>query len=99
MTETEESAIAASAITLGSRSISFPSHTLARWEFTAGNPECLTVRAGKELVTVTGRNLAVLRDSLDEGTLLQVRVTPARYAEMHSGTQVTSITINPADTA
>lgn len=84
---------------LGNRSVSFPYHTLARWEHSAGNPESLTVRAGKELITVTGRSLAVLRDALDEGMLLQIRMTPARYADVRSGTQVSSITINPAEDA
>lgn len=92
-------AAAAVRFVTGSGSVSFPYHTLSRWELSTGATDRLVVRAGREQVTLTGRSLATLRDALDEGILLQVRVSPARYAEVRSGIMVTSIAIEPAETA
>lgn len=68
----------------------FPYHTLTRWTLSAAADE-LRIHAGREIVTLRGRHLGVLRDALDEGRLKLVRPTAARYEAIRTGTAVRSI--------
>lgn len=80
---------------IGNRTVSYPCHALSRWELSAGNADSLVIWTGKDQVTVTGRKLAALRDALDDGVLLQVKISAARYADVRTGPMVTAITIEP----
>lgn len=60
------------------RSVSFPLHAFKRWEFNPGTTDTLVIRVEEELVTVQGRGLAAVRDALDAGALLVLRVKPGR---------------------
>lgn len=71
-------------IVLIDRTISFPYHTLVRWELSVGDNETLVIQAGGTLVTVRGRHLAPLRDGLDAARLEQVRAQGQR-AGLHAG--------------
>jgi hypothetical protein len=78
---------------VGDRSVSFPLHGLTRWELQPGPTDTLTIRAADETVTVRGNGLAVVRDALDEGSLLLLRVKPGRFPAAPAGeTIVTGIT-------
>lgn len=68
----------------------FPYHTLTRWTLSSANDE-LRIHAGREVVTLRGRDLGVLRDALDEGRLKLVRPAPARYESLRTGAAVRSI--------
>ena len=59
---------------------SYPYHALSRWVLQAGEPECLVVQAGKDRLTVRGRELNVVRDALDVGRLRVLRTVKERYA-------------------
>ncbi|WP_043581915.1 hypothetical protein [Geminisphaera colitermitum] len=61
----------------GGHTVSFPVSALSRWEFSPGNPDSLVIAAGKETVTVLGRKLTVVRDALNAGRLLEVKIKPA----------------------
>lgn len=77
----------------GDGSVSFPLHTLRRWELRPGPPETLVIAAGAETVTVTGQALAAVRDALDAGTLMILRQKPGRGpAASATETVVTGIT-------
>lgn len=60
------------------RSVSFPFHAFKRWEFNPGTTDSLVIRVEDEIVTVQGRGLATVRDALDAGALLVLRVKPGR---------------------
>ena len=60
------------------RTVSFPFHAFKRWEFNQGSTDTLVIRVEEEIVTVQGRSLAVVRDALDAGALLVLRVKPGR---------------------
>lgn len=62
------------------RTVSFPYHTLVRWEYSVGESEMLLLYAGNSVVTITGRRLVRLRDGLDAGRLEQVRSQGERAA-------------------
>lgn len=65
---------------LPDRTVTFPYHTLVRWELAAGDAETLTVHAGSTVITVRGRHLSSLRDGLDTARLEQVRAQGERAA-------------------
>ena len=67
-------------VALLDRTVSFPYHTLVRWELSVGDNETLVVQAGGTLVTIRGRHLAPLRDGLDTARLEQVRSQGERAA-------------------
>ena len=78
---------------VGDRSVSFPFHAFKRWEFAPGATDTLTIRIEQEIVTVQGRGLAVVRDALDAGELLVLRVRPGRLPSVSpEETTVTGIT-------
>lgn len=78
---------------IGDGSVSFPVHAFKRWEFKPGMPDLLTIRADSEVITVQGQRLAPVRDALDAGALLVLRVKPGRLAAPSSDeTVVTEIT-------
>jgi len=60
------------------RTVSFPFHAFKRWEFNPGTTDTLVIRVEEEIVTVQGRSLSVVRDALDAGALLVLRVKPGR---------------------
>jgi len=70
-------------VVLPDRTVSFPYHTLVRWELSVGDNETLVIQAGGTLVTVRGRHLAPLRDGLDSARLEQVRAQGQR-AGLHA---------------
>ena len=75
------------------RSVSFPFHAFKRWEFAPGATDTLTIRIEQEIVTVQGRGLAVVRDALDAGELLVLRVRVGRLPPASADeTTVTGIT-------
>jgi hypothetical protein len=80
---------------LADRVVSFPVGELRRWEHVAGEPETLTINAGKELVLVEGRELQVVRAALDLGCLDELRVNNER-SNVRPGPRVRRITIEPA---
>ncbi len=65
---------------LADRTVSFPYHTLVRWELALGETETLVVQAGVTTITVRGRHLGVLRDGLDAARLEHVRAQGERAA-------------------
>lgn len=78
---------------IGDGSVSFPLHTLRRWELKPGPPERLVIAAGGEAITVTGQGLAAVRDALDAGTVIIIRQKPGRGpAASATETIVTGIT-------
>lgn len=70
---------------------SYPYHALSRWVLRPGQPECLIVQAGKDRLTVRGRDLDVVRDALDIGRVRVLRITNARYAGDQHGTIVAEL--------
>ncbi len=77
------------------RVICYPVAELRRWEHVAGEPETLSINAGKELIVVEGRELNAVRSALDLGRLCEVRPTPER-ANVRPGPRVRRITVEPA---
>ena len=63
---------------IADRSVSFPFHAFKRWEFNPETTDTLVIRVEDEIVTVQGRGLAAVRDALDAGALLVLRVKPGR---------------------
>lgn len=77
---------------VGDKSVSFPLHAFKRWEFMPGATEMIAVRTEAETITITGRGLAAVRDALDAGELLVLRVKPGRAtSEPPDETAVTGI--------
>lgn len=72
---------------------SWPCHGLIRWEWKAGDLQCLIVHAAGAVVTITGRRLDVLRDALDAGRLECVQVMAERTFAIESGPHVRGITV------
>ena len=92
LTEDEETAQVVRFV-VGDRSVSFPFHSFKRWEFNPGTTDTLAIRIEEEIVTVQGRGLAAVRDALDAGALLILRVKPGRLPSASSEeTTVTGIT-------
>ncbi len=77
------------------RVVSFPMSELRRWEHVAGEPETLTINAGKEQVVVEGQELHVVRAALDLGCLDELRVNQER-SNVRPGPRVRRISIEPA---
>ncbi len=76
------------------RVVCFRASELRRWEHVAGEPETLTINAGKELVVVEGRELHVVRAALDLTCLCELRVNNER-SNGRPGPRVRRITIEP----
>ena len=92
LTEDEETAQVVRFV-VADRSVSFPFHAFRRWEFNPGTTDNLTIRIEEEIVTVQGRGLAAVRDALDAGALLVLRVKPGRVPSAPTDeTTVTGIT-------
>ena len=77
------------------RVVTFPFSELKRWEHVAGEPELLTIHAGKEIITVEGAELAVVRAALDLARLAELRSNHERSGA-RPGPHVRLITIKPA---
>ena len=77
------------------RVVSFPTSELRRWEHVAGDPEVLTIQAGKEAIVVEGRELNVVRAALDLTSLCELRPNGER-SHARPGPRVRRITIEPA---
>ena len=77
------------------RVVTFPFSELKRWEHVAGEPELLTINAGKEIITVEGAELAVVRAALDLARLAELRSNYERSGA-RPGPRVRQITIEPA---
>ncbi len=77
------------------RVVSFRASELTRWEHVAGEPETLTISAGKDQVVVEGRELQVVRAALDLGRLGELRANVER-SNGRPGPRVRRITIEPA---
>lgn len=76
---------------------SFPYHVLSRWALHAGPPESLVIQAGKDTVTVHGRQLSAVRDALETGRLRVLRATSQRYSPVRSGPEISALIIETAD--
>jgi hypothetical protein len=76
---------------------SFPYHVLSRWALHAGPPESLIIQAGKDTVTVHGRQLSAVRDALEAGRLRVLRATSPRYPPVRSGPEISALIIESAD--
>jgi hypothetical protein len=63
---------------LADRTVSFPVKAIKRWELVGGDPERLLITIEKELVSVEGKALGLLRDALNESRLQIVRINGAR---------------------
>ncbi len=81
---------------LPDRVVAYPHGELKRWEHAAGEPEMLTINAGKEQVVVEGRDLAAIRTALDLGRLCELRPTFNGKTGSRPGPQVRRIAIEPA---
>ena len=81
---------------LPDRVVSYPHGELKRWEHAGGEPEVLTINAGKDQVVVEGRELAAIRAALDLGRLCELRPTTPAKPGGRPGTQVKRIAIEPA---
>ena len=79
---------------LPDRVISVRAPVLKRWEHVAGEPETLTIQAGKELIVVEGRELNAVRAALDLDRLGELRTNGDR-SKACPGPQVRRITIEP----
>ena len=80
---------------LTERIVTITASDIRRWEQIAGEPEVLTITAGKELFVIEGRDLAMIRAALDLGRLCEIRPNP-ELANGRPGARVRSITIEPA---
>ncbi|MBL9186681.1 MAG: hypothetical protein JNK23_04335 [Opitutaceae bacterium] len=74
----EDEAALAVRFVVGERSVSFPVHTLKRWELNPGATDTLAIQADAERIVVQGHGLASVRDALDAGALRVLRVKPGR---------------------
>ncbi|WP_438479709.1 hypothetical protein [Oleiharenicola lentus] len=81
-------------IVLADRAISYPTQELRRWEHRQGNPETLTISAGREEIAVEGTELGALRAALDLGRVAELRTMYPR-ARIQPGPQIRRITIEP----
>ena len=80
---------------LADRTVSFRLSEVKRWEHVAGNPETLVLKAGKEAVTIEGKELVTIREALDKARLVEVRIN-ANRPSLQPGPVVRAITIEPA---
>ena len=80
---------------LTDRVVTFPVSELRKWEHAAGEPELLTIDAGKEQVVIDGAHLSSVRAALDLGRLCELRPNHQR-SPARPGPQVRSITIEAA---
>ncbi len=60
------------------RVVTFLVSELKRWEHVAGEPEILTITAGREQVVIEGADLGLIRAALDLKRLGEVRVNHER---------------------
>jgi len=72
-------------------SYSYPYHRLDRWIFHPGDPERLIVQAGKDTITICGRELVSVRDALENGRLRVLRSAGERYLLTKTGTVIADI--------
>jgi hypothetical protein len=76
---------------------SYPYHTLSRWTLRAGQPEHLVIQAGRDKITVRGRDLSAIREALDAGCLRVLRAVSARYGTAEQGTIVAHIEVKTSE--
>ena len=81
---------------LPDRVVSYPHGELKRWEHAGGEPEVLTINAGKDQVVVEARKLAAFGAPVYPGPLSYPRPTTRARAGGRPGTQVKRIAIEPA---
>ena len=74
------------------RVVTFLVSELKRWEHVAGEPEVLTISAGKEQVVIEGADLAAIRAALDLKRLCEVRANHER-SKARPGPRVRRIAI------
>lgn len=65
---------------LTDRTVSYVAVELKRWELIPGEPDKLVIRAGGEVISIVGRNLAPAHDALDNARLQILREAPSRRA-------------------
>jgi hypothetical protein len=66
-------------VALEDRTVTYPYAELRRWEFTRGTPDLLVIKAGSEVVTIEGRELALIRAALDLCRLAEIRLMFPRH--------------------
>ncbi len=77
------------------RVVTFPLSELKRWEHLAGEPEVISITAGKEQVVIEGAELGAICAALDLRRLSEVRANYER-SKVRPGPRVRRITIEPA---
>ncbi len=77
-------------------SYSYPYHVLSRWVLQTDDSEILVIDAGRDKITIRGRKLEIVRESLDAGRLRVLRVCQSRYAVTESGVTVTDLAVESA---
>ena len=77
------------------RVVTYPYSEIKRWAHAVGEPEMLTINAGKDVITVEGRDLAVVCAALELARLCELRPTHER-SNVRPGPRVRQITVEPA---
>lgn len=77
------------------RVVTFPFSQLKRWEHSAGEPEVLSITAGKEQVVIEGAELGAICAALDLKRLCEVRANHER-SKVRPGPRVRRIAIETA---
>ena len=71
----------------------YPYHTLSRWVLVQGAAATLRVQAGKDEVTIRGRNLNAICDALGNARLRVLRATNDRYQNQTDAVVISRITV------
>lgn len=72
------------------RTVSIPYHVILMWALESDTQ--LTIRTTSGDICIHGLRLGIIRDALDDGRLLQLKVTPERLAASDaSSARITSI--------
>lgn len=77
------------------RVVTFPFSELKRWEHLAGEPEVVSITAGKEQVVIEGAELGAICAALDLRRLCEVRANHER-SKVRPGPRVRRIAIETA---
>ena len=80
---------------MADRVVTFPFSQLKKWEHIAGEPEVLSITAGKERVVIEGAALGAIGEALDQKRLCAVRANHDR-SKARPGPRVRRIDIETA---
>ena len=82
-------------LVLADRSISFPVSEFRRWEHVAGDPELLSILTSREVIVIEGRQLAEVRQAIDEVRLKELKINGSG-PQLRDGPQVLRISLRKA---